>query len=124
MIFFNIWGHPFSHWALFVILRWLTDQHISLEVQTRNPNRKKSSEFHYDSNQHILLLAKGSEKNRNKFGLLPNWGSGWGSRKGNKKQTSILEKYFFSEHGESIKDPQNIIITFSYPAMPLQKLLM
>ena len=41
-----------------------------------------------------------------------------------KSQTSFLDKYFFSEHGESLQDPKNKIYTWSHPPMPLQKLLM
>ena len=45
-------------------------------------------------------LGKGAEeKKRKKFGLLPNCGEG--VSEGRKKQTSILEKYFFTEHVES-----------------------
>ena len=47
-----------------------------------------------------LEIREGVQKNRKKSGLLPNWGRR-GVSEGSKNQTSILEKYFCSEHVES-----------------------
>ena len=59
---------------------------------------------------HVSWLGKVAEKKSVKSMVFCQEG---GSRRAVKKQTSILERHFFSKYVESFQDPQNMFYTWS-----------